>query len=104
MAVEVIEDRAATLEFFPDRAAPASATAEFYSPGGSSLATPSVTVQSIGAAGVVTVSSVDTHTTLKVAILTGISARRPAWRAPAINSAASNFRPLSPPKTPPTAT
>ena len=74
MAVEVIEDRAATLEFFPDRAAPASATAEFYSPGGSSLATPSVTVQSIGAAGVVTVSSVDTQTTLKVDNLTGISA------------------------------
>jgi len=79
MATEAVLDSATTVALFPDGAAPASATCAFFSPGGQQLATPTVSIQSIGAAGVSTVQTATDQTTLAVDNATGISAGDRLW-------------------------
>lgn len=74
MAIEVVEDTSASVSFFPDGSAPASATATFFDPEGDTLSTPSVSVASIGSGGTATITQVDNQTSLRVDDRTGISA------------------------------
>lgn len=74
MAVELLEDAAATVEFYPS-VKPASATLTLRKPGGSSVATPVVTVDTYSQS----VSSVTDQTTLVVASASGLAVGRSYW-------------------------
>lgn len=79
MAVEVVQDSAATVALFPDGSAPASATAVFYGPTGGTISAPAVTIQSVGSGGTATVGTVTDQTTITVDDATGISAGDRLW-------------------------
>ena len=80
-ALELIEDRAAPVSFFPTSLAsrPASATLAFKDPGGTTKESPTVTVTSVGAAGSAGVSSVTSQVVVVVDNATGFTPGAPVW-------------------------
>ena len=81
MAVDIVTDTASPVGFTPVdlQARPSSSTASFVSPGGTEKATPAVTVASIGAGGVASVSTATSQTEITVDDATGISAGDWLW-------------------------
>lgn len=79
MALEVTENTAAKVEHYPTDAPPSSATATFYNAQGVETSTPTVTVDSIGAAGEAVIQSVQSQTSFHVVNATGIVAGRKYW-------------------------
>lgn len=81
MALELIQDTAAPVEFTPTDlpSRPASATLSFRAPGGGEKATPSVTVSVVGAGGFASVATVTSQTVIVVDNATGLSAGSRAW-------------------------
>lgn len=73
--LRLVEDTAATVELYPD-VLPASGTLTLYKPGGTSLATPTVTVDSVDT----TINAAPTsQTQISVADATGITVGRYYW-------------------------
>lgn len=79
MAVDIPEDIASVVEFYPDEARPMSGTSKFYTPGGTEKESPSVSVDSVGSEGTATISSVTNQTTVVVDDATGFVVGRRYW-------------------------
>ena len=80
-ALELIEDRAASVSFFPTSLAsrPTSATLAFKDPGGTTKESPTVTVTAVGSGGSAGVSSVTSQVVVVVDDATGFSPGSPVW-------------------------
>ena len=81
MALDIIQDTSQIVRYeaadLPAR--PASATLAFRNPGGTTLATPSVSLTAVGSGGFATVSSVTSQTVMVVSNATGLSPGSRAW-------------------------
>ena len=80
-ALELIEDRAAPVSFYPTSLAsrPTSATLAFKSPGGTTKEAPTVTLTAVGAAGSAGVSSVTSQVVVVVDNATGFTPGASVW-------------------------
>ena len=80
-ALELIEDRAAPVSFYPTSLAsrPTSATLAFKSPGGTTKESPTVTLTAVGAAGSAGVSSVTSQVVVVVDNATGFTPGASVW-------------------------
>tara|TARA_R110000824_G_scaffold11125_2_gene48371 strand:+ start:575 stop:1492 length:918 start_codon:yes stop_codon:yes gene_type:complete len=82
-ALELLEDRAAPVIYFPTSLSsrPASATLVFKDPSGSTKETPSVTISTVGAGGSASVQSVQsqTHVHITAEDATGFIPGQPVW-------------------------
>jgi hypothetical protein len=81
VAVELVEDTAAAVVYYPAGlpARPSTATLTVRDPANTSKETPSVTVVSVGAAGTSTVSTVTSQTVMVVDDATGLAAGDYVW-------------------------
>ena len=79
MAVDILKDAASVVEVYPAAARPSSATANFYTPGGSVKESPSVSIDTVGSGGTATISTVTSQSVLVVDDATGFVVGRHYW-------------------------
>ena len=80
-ALELVEDKAASVSYFPTSLSsrPSSATLVFKDPSGGTKETPSVTVATVGSGGYASVSSVTSQVVVVVDDATGFVPGMPVW-------------------------